>query len=180
MKKSHILIILFCASFLVASCSQSNNEGLQTDNLADEKPAKLNNEIVIANNNEPLKNSSVKNSLMKETKESTKKKRKTLSFNGEKYLFGGGKLKRGSEVRSISSSEKARIRGTFVVVTQVENIPNVSVKNKIKIAKDTYRLTPSKADDLMAVYKELVLNDSITKVELELVYSGKRNNAAEY
>ena len=180
MKKNNILIVSLFFNLLISSCSQSNTESVQTDNLADEKAAKLNNEIVIANNNEPLKNSSVKNSLMKKTKESTKKKSKTLFFNGEKYLFNGDKLKKGSQVRSIHLSEKASVRGTFVVVTKVENITNVSINTKIKIAKDTFRITPTNTDDLMAVYKELVLNDSITRVELELVYSGKRNNAAEY
>ncbi|WP_159817735.1 hypothetical protein [Colwellia sp. 20A7] len=180
MKKNSILMVLFCTNFLIISCSQSNDESRRNDELSEQKEVKLNHDTDIKKRVESLTMSSVKDSAMKNTKEPIRTNKKTLFFNGEKYLFSGGKLKKGSEVRSISSSEKASIRGTFVVVSKIENITNVSIKNKLKIAKDTYRLTPSKTDDLMAVYKELMLNDSITKVELELVYSGKRNNAAEY
>ncbi len=171
MNKNIILVAGLCLSVLAVSCSQSEHEEISEPTSSGEQLRKSNDGTYLDKSNIASKNNIKKSTLLG---------KKTISFNGEKYLFDGDKLKKGSLVRNIYMSESGRIKGTIVIVVKAGEILNISIKNKKKIAKDTFRLVPEQTDDLMAIYNKLLINDSIAIAELEVVYSGKESGALEY
>ena len=175
MKKDKLLILGFCLSALVVSCSKSEREDVSESNDSNEKLLKSDNETHIDKSKIVTKKG-----LEKNTERAALVGKRTISFNGEKYLFDGKNLRKGSKVRNIYMSETGTIKGTFVVVAKAGEILDLSFKSKTKIAKDTFRLIPAQADDLMTIYNELLLNKSIAIVELEVMYSGKNGGALEY
>ena len=170
-----VLIVGFCLSILTVSCSQSEPENVSKNDGVDERTIKSNNEVYI----EKSKITALKG-IEKNIEKPTSLGKKTISFNGEKYIFDGKKLRKGSKVRNINMSESGRIKGSIVVVVKADETLDVPFKSKTKIAKNTYRLIPAQTDDLMIVYKELMSNKSITIVELEVIYSGNEKEALAY
>lgn len=175
MKNNNVLIVGFFLSVLIVSCSQSAIEEVSDNKSYEEKRLKSANETHIDKNT-----SATKKELEKNKDRPTLFGNRTVSFNGEKYLVDGAKLRKGSQVRNIHMSEKGRIKGTFVVVLKAGETLDISFKSMTKIAKDTFRLIPAQTDDLMAIYNELLLNKSIARVELEIVYSGEKSDVATY
>lgn len=174
-KKNKGLLIGVCLSVLIVSCSQSESEKVPENKKSVQEPLKpINEEITNKNKVEMLKR--LKENIAKETPIGVR----TITLNGEKYLFEGEKLQKGTQVRNIHMSEFGTIKGTFVVVLMEGVTPDLSFKHKEKIAKDTFRLTPAKADDLMTIYKELLVNKSIVTVEMEVSYSGEKSGTATY
>lgn len=173
MKNDKTLIIGFCLCALAVSCSQSESEKI---------PENKNTEQALTTS--VNKNDNNRRATIKEVEKSVEKPvllgKRTIAFNGEKYIYEGEKLRKGSRVRNIHMSEYGTVKGTFVVVAKAGKTLDLAFKRKTKIAKDTYRLMPSKTDDLMTIYNELLLNDSIAIVELEIGYSSKKSGAAEY
>ena len=175
MKKDKLLILAFCLSALLVSCSQSEHEEVPESKSFDEKPLKSDDNAYI----DKSKITAIKK-VEKNIEQPALLGKRTISFNGEKYLFDGEKLRKGSKVRNINMSESGRIKGSIVVVAKAGEILDLSFKSKTKIAKDTFRLIPAQADDLMTIYNELLLNKSIAIVELEVMYSGRNGGALEY
>lgn len=175
MRKNNTLVVGFCLSALAVSCSQAEHKDLSENKISGEKPLESVNKAYID------KNKIVESKINKNVERPALLGKKTVSFNGEKYLFNGEKLRKGSQVRSIHMSEIGTVKGTFVVVVAKKGgILDVPFKNKTKIAKDTFRLVPIQTDDLMAAYNELLLKDSIAIVELEVVYNGGESGSLEY
>lgn len=162
MKKNKILVVGFLLSTLVVSCSQSKHEKISENKSSDEKVLKSDNETYIGKSKD-IKIENVERSKLLG--------QRTISFNGEKYLFDGEKLRKGSQVRNIHMSEQGRIKGTFVIVVKAGEILNLPFKSKTKIAKDTFRLIPAQDDDLMTAYKQLLADKNLIRVELEVDYS---------
>lgn len=174
-KNNKILIVGFCLGVFAVSCSKSEPEKVSKSRDLDETRL----ESVKEANKDKGKTAAIKK-LEKNSEQPVLLGARTISFNGEKYLFDGGKLRKGSQVRNIHMSEKGTVKGTFVVVAKAGEILDVSFKSKIKIAKDTFRLIPKQTDDLMTIYNALLLNESVAIVELEVVYSGEKGGALEY
>lgn len=175
MKKNSVLIISLCLSALIASCSQSEHkEEVKSDDF--------NTKIMTSTNENDIDKSirATKKELEKKDMPRTITGKKSITLNGEKYIYTDEKLQKGSEVRHLNMSEFGTVKGTFVVVLKAGEVLDVSFKHTNKIAKDTYRITPSQADDLMTAYNQLLVNKSIARVELEIVYSGKTSGAATY
>ena len=167
----------FCLSVLAVSCSQSEQEHTEVSQSknSDEKILKLINKPQIDKSKLVTKKGLQENIERPEFLTN-----RTISFNGEKYLFEGKKLQKGSKVRNIHMSEYGTVKGTFVIVAKTGTSLDLSLMSKSKIAKDTFRITPAKTDDLMTIYNELILNESIDIVELEVGYSDKKPSMAEY
>lgn len=174
MRKNKILVVGFCLGALAVSCSQAEHKDPSENKTSDKKLLESVNKAYIDKNKvvESKRNENVDRPALLG--------KKMVSFNGEKYLFNGEKLRKGSQVRSIHMSEIGTVKGTFVVVAKTDEILDVPFKNKTKIAKDTFRLIPAKTDDVMAIYNELLLNESIVRVELEVVYNGGKSGNLEY
>lgn len=151
-------------SALVVSCSQSEREEASINET-------LENKTLISENVLHQDKSKIKQKLEKIRDKPVLLYKRTISLNGEKYIFEDEKLQKGSQVRSIHMSEKGRVKGTFVVITKTGKIADISFKSKTKIAKDTFRLIPMKYDDLMGVYKRLLADKSLIRVEIEIDYS---------
>jgi len=165
-KNKNILILGFFLSALVVSCSQSEHEEEAKNETTEKKP--------LIQENVPYQGKSKIN--IKQESEHNREKpvlshKRTISLNGEKYIFEDEKLQKGSQVRNIHMSEKGRIKGTFVVITKTGKIAGLSFKSKTKIAKDTFRLIPMQNDDLLDIYKILLADKSLTRVEIEIDYS---------
>ena len=175
LKQNKSLVVGFCLSALAVSCSQSEPDKESERKKSDGKLIESADETYIDTNKRVTKNG-----LKKNIEQLSVLGKKTISFNGGKYLFDGKKLRKGSQVRHVNMSESGRVKGSFVVVTKAGGTLGVSFKSKTKIAKNTFRIIPAQTDDLMTVYKELLSNQSITLVELEVVYSGKESGALEY
>jgi hypothetical protein len=154
----------FFLSALVVSCSQSEHEEASKNEAAENKP-------LILENVPHQDKSKIKQELEKKREKPILSHKRTISLNGEKYLFEDEKLQKGSQVRNIHMSEKGRIKGTFVVITKTEKIAGISFKSKTKIAKDTFRLIPMQNDDLLDIYKILLADKSLIRVEIEIDYS---------
>lgn len=165
----------FCFCFLITSCSQSEHKTVSEAGNTQEEVILSSNTIQHDENTR-----ATKEEIEAKQATSIKKGKRSISFNGEKYIFMGTKLQKGSKVRQINMSEQGTVKGTFVVITKPDEILDIPYKNITKIAKNTVRITPKNTDDLMAVYNELLANKSITRVELEVVYSGRKGAAARY
>lgn len=181
MTKKCVLIISFLFSALVVSCSQSEQVEIveQEQKSLDVKESKLSNEAH-TNKSKIVTVRATKEELKEKPPLSKPQGERSVFFNGEKYLFTGGKLQKGSQVRNINMSESATIKGTLVVVVKASEIVDISLKHKVEIAKDTYRLTPNETDDLMTIYHELLAHKSIFSVELELLYGAKNSAVIAY
>jgi len=154
----------FFLSALLVSCSQSEREEVSKNEAAESKP-------LILENVPHQDKSKIKRELEKNREKPVLSHKRTISLNGEKYLFEDEKLQKGSQVRNIHMSEKGRIKGTFVVITKTGKVAGISFKSKTKIAKDTFRLIPMKNDDLLDIYKTLLADKSLIRVEIEIDYS---------
>lgn len=102
--------------------------------------------------------------------------KKTISFNGEKFEYQANLIQQGTKLFNFSMSEYGEVKGSFVVVTKPGKplrVTPVVLKHEKKIAKDTYRIFPTKVDNLEAIYHLLKANEELTTVELEIDYSGK-------
>jgi len=174
-KKIKILVVGFCLSALAVSCSKSEHEKVSEINKSDEKTLTSRNEL----NKVESRDKSLK-SVQKSTDKLPLLGKRTISFNGGKYLFEGEKLRKGSQVRNIHMSESGTVKGTIVIVAKSGETLDLEFKFKTKIAKDTFRIAPAETDDLMTVYNELLTNKAILIVELEVEYSGKKSDALEY
>lgn len=161
-----IALYLLFGSALVA-CVQPNNHEEQEEQ-----------ETSSVNTDNKTKDIKIKKSNL-DTLTFKKQTGKTVLINYEKYLFTGEKLKKGSELRNIHMSEKATVKGTFVIIVKPSFITNEHIEKKILIAKNTYRLIPKKADDLLLIYHDLLSDVTIEKVELELLYGKIKNNKLE-
>ncbi len=173
MNKQYRLLIGFCMVAAVISCSQS-----EPDNVSEKNNVQQQVQTPVKGNspNKPIAIKSTKHNVVKPSLSG----KTTISVNGDKYIVEGGKLRKGSRVQSIHMSEYGTVTGAFVVVAKPGKIPNLSFKRKTKIAKDTFRVVPTKTDDLMTIYHELLLNESISIVEMEISYHGKKSDAAYY
>lgn len=170
MKKASVLIMCFCLSAFIASCSQSEHKVVAKNNDDNEKAISSTTE-----NDVDESGRATKKALEKKPIGPITQGKKSISINGEKYIYTDDKLQKGSEVRSLNMSESGTVKGSFVVVLRAGEVLNVSFKHVNKIAKDTYRITPSQTDDLMTVYKQLLSNESFNRVELEVVYGSRKN-----
>lgn len=170
-------MVVFCLSVFAVSCSQSEQEHTEVSSSknSDEKTLKSIKKAQIDKSKFVTKEGLQENIERPEFLTN-----RTISFNGEKYLFEGKKLQKGSKVRNIHMSEYGTVKGTFVIVAKAGTTLDLSLISKTKIAKDTFRITPAKTDNLMTIYNELILNESIAIVELEVGYSGKKRIMAEY
>lgn len=173
-KNTAKLIISFCLSALTFSCSQAKHDEMSEHNNAQEHKT-MEDERSELDKRKLLKSKE----LVKHDNEIVSRGSHTITFNNEKYLYNGKELKKGSQVRGIHMSEIGTIKGTFVVVTHDENL-NALFNSKVKIAENTYRLTPIETEDLMTVYHQLLNDKSIVKVELEVMYNGKKEQAATH
>jgi len=165
-KNKNVLILGFFLSALVVSCSQSEREETSKNEISENKALILEN--VAHQDKSKIK---IKQELEKNQEKPILSHKRTISLNGEKYIFEDEKLQKGSQVRNIHMSEKGRIKGTFVVMTKTGKITGLSFKSKTKIAKDTYRLIPMQNDDLLDIYKTLLADKSLMRVEIEIDYS---------
>jgi len=154
----------FFLSALIVSCSKSEREEAAKNEVAENKP-------LILENVPHQDKSKIKQELERNRDKPILSHKRTISLNGEKYLFEDEKLQKGSQVRNIHMSEKGRVKGTFVVITKAGKIADISFKSKTKIAKDTYRLIPMQNDDLLDIYKTLLADKSLIRVEIEIDYS---------
>jgi hypothetical protein len=177
-KKNNIWVVSFCLSTLVVSCSQSEQEKIEYKQV-ETKELNSSNKVYL-DKNPAMKIEGIEKNIEQAKLVDHNLSNKTLSFNGEKYLYDGKNLRKGSEVRNIYMSEKGRVKGTFVIVAKAEKILTIAVKSQTKIAKNTFRLVPQQTDDLMTFYHQLLLNKSIVSVELEVDYSRALTDAAEY
>gem|GEM_PF-2055203 len=175
METKKISIIAFCFSVLLASCSQSKQEEVIENKSADKETLAISKK-----DNIDEKQLTTKEKLVKSLEKPHLLAKRTISINGEKYIVEGEKFIKGTLVRNIHMSEKGRVKGTFVIVTKAVSALEQQFKSKVKIAKDTFRLTPENTDDLMTIYKQLLRNKSIDLVELEIEYSGAKDKAATY
>lgn len=174
MKSASVLIKSICLSVFIASCSQSDHKAVVANQDANDKTA-----TSVTENDFDISVRATKKEVEKKPVVSIKQTKKTISINGEKYIYTDDKLEKGSEVRNIKMSESGKIKGTFIVVAKAGELLEVSFKHKSIIAKDTYRITPKPTDDLITVYNQLLSNESLTRVELEVLYS-KIKEAARY
>ena len=166
-------MIGFSLSMLVTACSQSKQEEVAESKSTDKGTPTINKK------NYPDKSElAKKDELVQGIEESRLITKSTISLNGEKYIIEGGILRQGAVVQNINMSEKGRVKGTFVIVTKSNLVLEPTFKSKMKIAKDTFRLTPMNTDDLKVAYKQLLRNKSIDLVELEIEYSGAKGNRA--
>jgi hypothetical protein len=165
-KNKNILILGFLLSAFIISCSQSEREEVSKNKNLENKPLILENVPHQDKSKIKIKQESEKNQV-----KPLLSYKKTISLNGEKYLFEDEKLQKGSQVRNIHMSEKGKIRGTFVVITKTGKIADISFKSKTKIAKDTFRLIPMQNDDLLDIYKMLLADKNLIRVEIEIDYS---------
>lgn len=172
MKNNKIFLVGFCLGALAISCSQSESEQIPKKKNTDEPL------LTSVNENDKLKLATIK-TVDKKVVQPRLSGKRTIAFNGEKYLYDGGKLRKDSRVRNIHMSEYGTVKGTFVVVVKTGKTLDLAFKRKTKIAKDTFRITPGKVDDLMTIYHELLLNEALAIVELEVGYS-RKNSKAEY
>jgi hypothetical protein len=168
------IIVVACFSLILISCSKSEQSNILETKRNDEKNLKIKNspskEVI-----EVL----AKDRLKKRADNAASIKERSVSINGEKFLYEG-KLEKGTQVRNIHMSEKGRIRGSIVIVVNPGETLSLAFNNQTKIAKDTYRLIPEKTEDLMTIYKELMQNKSITIVELEIDYSRENSRKATF
>ena len=99
---------------------------------------------------------------------------KTYSYrlNERKFTSSTDILMKGSPVSSPTMSEDGVLKGGFVVITTKTTeqlFPGYQVK---KIAKDTYQLTPLKAQaNLYVLYLDLLDNGDFSRVEIEIDFS---------
>ncbi|RTR35010.1 hypothetical protein [Shewanella atlantica] len=99
---------------------------------------------------------------------------KTYSYrlNDMKFTSNADVLIKGSPVSSLIMSEGGVLKGSFVIITTKEAGQLSSDYRVNKIAKNTYRLTPLKAQaNLYALYLNLLNNDNFSRVEIEIDYS---------
>lgn len=166
MKNKNVLIIGGFLSALVVSCSQSEREEAPINETSENKP--LISESALHQDKSKIK---IKQELEKNRDNPVPSQKRTISLNGDKYIFEGEIIQKGSQVHNIHMSEKGRIKGTFVVISKTGKITAIPVKSKTKIAKNTFRLTPMENADLMDVYKILLADKNLTRVEIEIDYS---------
>ncbi|NQZ80502.1 MAG: hypothetical protein HRT52_05745 [Colwellia sp.] len=98
----------------------------------------------------------------------------SITLNGEKFILNSAQFGKGSKVYNKQMGEYGLIKGTIVVV----GIDKVSADELlyplvkvIQIAKNTFRLIPEKAVELMPFYKELIKSKLFSVVEMEIDYS---------
>jgi len=107
--------------------------------------------------------------------------KRMVTFNGEKFEYQGGSIHQGTKLFNLAMASTGFVKGSFVVVTKPEttlNLVPVAVKSQQKIAKDTYRIVPVKGKRLEPIYRLLLANDNLSRVELEIDYSAKSKDAA--
>jgi len=98
----------------------------------------------------------------------------TITLNGEKFTLHSASFGKGSKVFNMQMGEYGLIKGDIVVVS-IEKINAKSIQYPAtqirQIAKNTFRLSPDKAVELMPFYKELIKSKRFRMVEIEIDYS---------
>jgi hypothetical protein len=100
---------------------------------------------------------------------------KSLNINGSKMIASEFPIIKGTKIFNTGTNSYAKVLGAIVVV--LNNGITIDILNKgqykIKeIASDTYRLTPQDNDtDVYELYKLLLENSEVSRVELSLFYS---------
>jgi hypothetical protein len=100
---------------------------------------------------------------------------KSLNINGSKMIASEFPIIKGTKIFNTGTNSYAKVLGAIVVV--LNNGITIDILNKgqykIKeIASNTYRLTPQDNDtDVYELYKLLLENSEVSRVELSLFYS---------
>lgn len=175
MKK--LLILSFSLVMAVGCGSEESSEDKGTEisepaiNLAEEKQQEQGD-------------SKVSKKELLEGKVLTKRaKKRSVSINKEKFTTIEQELGLGSKVYNIAMREYGTIKSTVVVVGDVskdELMSHYEAGAAVKIAENTYRISPKIETSVYEFYKGLLKFDELTTVELEIDYSGSSIPTADY
>lgn len=94
---------------------------------------------------------------------------RNIRLNNEKFKLLSPNVTQGAKVYNILMKEFGIIKGSIIVVTIDSALP-LTIKGS-KIAKQTYRLYPTKKSSLYEFYKEFDKDPKYSTVELEIDYS---------
>ncbi len=96
----------------------------------------------------------------------------SYGLNERKFTSSTDVLMKGSPVSSPTMSEYGILKGGFIVITKKNTEQLFSGYQVKKIAKNTYRLTPLKAqENLYVLYLDLLNNGDFSRVEIEIDFS---------
>lgn len=165
--------ILTSLLLLTASCSSDKVDDIQKPNAT---PAETSTSVTVEQQPEVANRSK---ELITVTDSSSATKTHSYRLNGQKFTSNTDALIKGSPVSSPTMSETGVLKGSFVIITKKAD-PLPSGYRVDKIAKDTYRLTPLKAqDNLYVIYSDLLKNGDFSRVEIEIDFS-RPSGALEY
>lgn len=109
--------------------------------------------------------------------------RRSVSINKEKFTTVERELAHGSKVYNVSMREYGTLKSTVVIVGNVAKdklTSHYGAQTVVKIAKDTYRLSPNAGLTVYEFYNGLLELKELTTVELEIDYSGSSIPTANY
>jgi len=180
MRKAYVIVLLVI--FLMA-CSDQKEKGSKqsTEKIAvvEEKVAVAEEQVKAVKNKTQSEFKVVEPTIKLSTEQQVKGK--YIALNNEKFELLSDQFIKGAKVFNVLMAEQGLIRGTFIVIIKEDkSIEQLSgVKNTVKIAKDTYKITPSSNDDLLEFYHSLLDSNLLKRVEIEIDYSGKRKPTTE-
>ncbi|MFT5758237.1 MAG: hypothetical protein ACI9LM_002976 [Alteromonadaceae bacterium] len=106
--------------------------------------------------------------------------KRSMILNGEKFTLHAASFNQGSKVYNIQMREYGLVKGSIVVVsTQPMHVDELRspMTKVVKIAKNTFRLTPEKTVELISFYKDLITSKRFSVVEMEIDYSPIKTTA---
>ena len=164
--KSKLMSAVVISTFIVG-CNNANDH----EHSVEQHEVKALNSVENNNDNKRLnlKNEMGDHALLNKA---AQKFNQSISLNGNKFTLVDGKLEQGAQVYNTLMNEYGTIKGSLVLVLSDEGVFNKSYfKTVKKIAKKTFRVWPTKKDDLYLVYQDLTRNANFSVVELEVDYS---------
>lgn len=165
--KSKLISAVVISTFIVG-CNNANDH----DNSVEQHEVKALNSA--ENNNNDNKRVNLKNEVGDHAllNKAAQKVNQSISLNGNKYKLVDGKLEQGAQVYNTLMNEYGTIKGSLVLVLSDDGIFNKShFKEVKKIADKTFRVWPTKKDDLYLVYQDLKRSSNFSVVELEIDYT---------
>jgi hypothetical protein len=137
------------------------------------------NKVVEATNKQLTLIKDKKKKLTKLLKERGQKS--LITLNGGKFTLHSESFGKGSKVYNTQMREYGLVKGSIVVVSlkptsaEALDYSNVGV---VKIAKNTFSLSPDNTVELMAFYKSLIKSKRFSVVEMQIDYSPIKETAA--
>lgn len=164
--KSKLISAVVILTFIVG-CNNANDH----DNSVEQHEVKALNS---AGNNNDNKRVNLKNEVDDHAllNKAAQKINQSISLNGNKFKLVDGKFEQGAQVYNTLMKEFGTIKGSLVLVLTDEGVFDKSYFKEVKkIADKTFRVWPTKKDDLYLVYQDLTRNSNFSVVELEVDYT---------